>query len=406
MTKTMISNLPRDLVEEILSRVPLKSMRKVRLTCKKWNDLSKSQSFRKMHIGQAAAKEGEFQMIMLMGYNLYLTSIVLNGDPSIEHKGKLTCLDKQVKISQLYHCEGLLLCILKEDSRFVVQNPFLGQTRWIEPRYSHRPNGWDRFIYALGYVNKESCRSYKFLRFIDYYYKAPEKQFFWYEIYDFDSDLWTTLDVTPHWRIAFCNPGVSLKGNTYFCAAERNVDVDEVLANSLICFDFTSERFGPLLPLPFSGGHHDYTTLSCVREEKLAVILQHDESNPYELDLWITTKIETEEVLWSKFLRVATAGFDSYVPFISGSFFIDEEKKVAFGFDDRNRHRVIVIGEAGYLRALDLVGDFGDQRCTPDLSSYVPSLVQIKQPEGRERKQESDLEKSRYDENMSRLNSL
>ncbi|EFH59711.1 predicted protein [Arabidopsis lyrata subsp. lyrata] len=330
-----------------------------------------------MHIGQAAAKEGEFQMIMLMGYNLYLTSIVLNGDPSIEHKGKLTCLDKQVKISQLYHCEGLLLCILKEDSRFVVQNPFLGQTRWIEPRYSHRPNGWDRFIYALGYVNKESCRSYKFLRFIDYYYKAPEKQFFWYEIYDFDSDLWTTLDVTPHWRIAFCNPGVSLKGNTYFCAAERNVDVDEVLANSLICFDFTSERFGPLLPLPFSGGHHDYTTLSCVREEKLAVILQHDESNPYELDLWITTKIETEE-----------------------------EKKVAFGFDDRNRHRVIVIGEAGYLRALDLVGDFGDQRCTPDLSSYVPSLVQIKQPEGRERKQESDLEKSRYDENMSRLNSL
>ena len=55
-------------------------------------------------------------------------------------------------------------------------------------------------------------------------------------------------------------------------------------------------------------------TLSCVREEKLAVLLQHDESNPYELDLWITTKIETGEVLWSKFLRVATAGFNSYVP--------------------------------------------------------------------------------------------
>ncbi|KAL9829846.1 putative F-box associated interaction domain-containing protein [Arabidopsis thaliana] len=330
----------------------------------------------KMHIGQAAAKEGESQMIVMMGNNLSLTSIILNGDPSIEHKGKLPCLDEQVKISQFYHCEGLLLRILKDDSRFVVCNPYLEQTRWIEPRYSHRPHGWDRFSYALGYVNTDSCRYYKLLGLIDYYYNAHEKQFFWYEIYDFDSDLWTTLDVTPHWRIAFCNRGVSLKGSTYWCAAERNVDVDEVLADRLICFDFTSERFGPLLPLPFSGGHIDCMTLSCVREEKLAVLLQHDESNPYELDLWITTKIETGE------------------------------KKVAFGFDGRNRERVIVIGEAGYLRGLDLVGDFGDQECRTDLCSYVPSLVQIKQPEGGESKQQSDLEKCRYDENMLRLVSL
>ncbi|AEE76801.1 F-box associated ubiquitination effector family protein [Arabidopsis thaliana] len=330
-----------------------------------------------MHIGQAAAKEGESQMIVMMGNNLSLTSIILNGDPSIEHKGKLPCLDEQVKISQFYHCEGLLLCILKDDSRFVVCNPYLEQTRWIEPRYSHRPHGWDRFSYALGYVNTDSCCYYKLLGLIDYYYNAHEKQFFWYGIYDFDSDLWTTLDVTPHWRIAFCNRGVSLKGSTYWCAAERNVDVDEVLADRLICFDFTSERFGPLLPLPFSGGHIDCMTLSCVREEKLAVLLQHDESNPYELDLWITTKIET-----------------------------GEEKKVAFGFDGRNRERVIVIGEAGYLRGLDLVGDFGDQECRTDLCSYVPSLVQIKQPEGGESKQQSDLEKCRYDENMLRLVSL
>ncbi|KAL9829845.1 putative F-box associated interaction domain-containing protein [Arabidopsis thaliana] len=226
-----------------------------------------------------------------------------------------------------------------------------------------------RFSYALGYVNTDSCRNYKLLRLIDYYYNAHEKQF-------------------------FC---------TYWCAAKRNVDVNEVFANRLICFDFTSERFGPLLPLPFSGGHIDCMTLSCVREEKLAVLLQHDESNPYELDLWITTKIETGEVLWSKFLRVETAGFDSYVPIINGSFFIDEEKKVAIGFEDGNRHTINIIGEAGHLRALDLVGDYGDQRCKTDLCSYVPSLVHIKQPEGGEREEESELEKLRYDENMSRL---
>ncbi|CAA0374401.1 unnamed protein product [Arabidopsis thaliana] len=49
-----MSDLPRELVEEILSRVPVKSMREVRVTCKTWNALSK-------HISKAeAAREGEF----------------------------------------------------------------------------------------------------------------------------------------------------------------------------------------------------------------------------------------------------------------------------------------------------------------------------------------------------------
>lgn len=95
--KTMISDLPSDLVEEILSRVPLKSLRKVRLTCTKWNTLSKTDKFMKMHIGKgaAAAREGESQMIVLMDYNLFLMSIVVNGDPFTEPKGKLTCLNNQ-----------------------------------------------------------------------------------------------------------------------------------------------------------------------------------------------------------------------------------------------------------------------------------------------------------------------
>lgn len=164
---TTISNLPSDLVTEILTRVPLKSMKAVRITCKNWNKLSKSQSFTKMHIDKAAAaaaKEGESQMIVMMGYNLYLTSIIIiNGDPSIKHKGKLSCcLNEQVKISKFFHREGLLLCILKDDSRIVVWNPYLGQPRWIVPRYSHSPYRWDRFYYALGYEDKKnkSCRNH------------------------------------------------------------------------------------------------------------------------------------------------------------------------------------------------------------------------------------------------------
>ncbi|XP_019084585.1 PREDICTED: ABC transporter E family member 1-like, partial [Camelina sativa] len=53
-----MSDLPRDLVEEILSRVPVTSTRAVRLTCKKWNTLSKDESFTKKHLTQVVRREG------------------------------------------------------------------------------------------------------------------------------------------------------------------------------------------------------------------------------------------------------------------------------------------------------------------------------------------------------------
>ncbi|CAA7032916.1 unnamed protein product [Microthlaspi erraticum] len=351
---TMMSDLPRDLEEEILSRVPMKSLRTVRLTCKKWDTLSKNHT-----------KEGKSHVIVLVKDNVHLMSGVINDViPSIEPEGKLTCLDEQVKISYFLHCEGLLLCILRGDnSGLVVWNPYLGQTRWITPRYSSCLAQFfrGRYTYALGYVNKKnkSCRSYKIL-----------KHFAWSEIYDFDSDSWTTLDVTSNWHISHLNYlGVSLKGNTYWRVEEGN-------SYHLVCFDFTSERFGPLLPIPpFNSSDVDIVNLSCVREEKLAVLFQHEGSN--KIEIWITTKIEAEKLSWSKFLTVDRGPVIDYTfSYDTRSFLIDEEKKLAVGFvvNGFGQKTVIIFGEAGDLREVDL----GE---AAQICYYVPSLVQcIKKP--------------------------
>ncbi|WZZ58597.1 hypothetical protein YC2023_058704 [Brassica napus] len=288
MIFTKISDLPVNLVEEILSKVPLKSMRAVRLTCKRWEALWKSRSFSKMHIDKI--RSGESLMIAKMDYHLYLVRIVVNEDPIIECQGRLTCKDKQTKISQVFHCDGLLLCFLKDDvTKYIVWNPYLGQTRSIESPYSHRrPDrcpaagwnwftyGWKNwFTYALGYEDKGStCRGYKLLRFIDKIFDTPRDQFSCYKIYDLDSSTWKTLDITPNSPriLPSHRGGVSLKGNTYWLASQRNAG-QYVLDDHIICFDFTSESFGPLLPLPFYAGANDDVTLSCVREDKLALSL-------------------------------------------------------------------------------------------------------------------------------------
>ncbi|KAG7548800.1 F-box domain [Arabidopsis suecica] len=342
---SMISSLPRELIEEIISRVPLRSMKALRLTCKSFNNLSNSESFTKMHIDKAATRKEKTMMISMMPHNLYLMSVTVDDvDPSVELKGQLSLLDNQVSIYRVFHYEGLLLCIFEDPTRVVVWNPYLGQARWIQIRFSHLSIGWDSF----------RCE---------------------YEIYDFDSSLWKTLDVTPHWWISCSSYGVSLKGNTYWPAKMSSRGVFD----HIICFDFTRESFGPLLPLPFGATDrgYPYVTLSCVKEEKLAALFQHYYSNckcEYEIDIWITTKIEDEMVSWSKFLRMDTKA--NIYPIV---FFIDEEKKIFMSLDSEFPKAFLsTIGEAK-LRKLDLEVSEG-QYCGPPVCSYVPSLVQIKKP--------------------------
>lgn len=80
---TKISDLPRDLAEEVLSRVPVTSLRAVRFTCKKWNTLTKHRSFTKKLVCQAKAEPKkkqakEFYAIMTMNYKVYLMSVNLD----------------------------------------------------------------------------------------------------------------------------------------------------------------------------------------------------------------------------------------------------------------------------------------------------------------------------------------
>lgn len=115
--QTMITNLPVDLLEEILSRVPVKSIRAVRSTCKNWKTLSKNQSFANKHI-EKAARENEVTVIT--GNNKdHLISVKFfdfrnkNFDLSTNSKGKLVTRENSdlAVVHRVFYCNGLLLCL-------------------------------------------------------------------------------------------------------------------------------------------------------------------------------------------------------------------------------------------------------------------------------------------------------
>lgn len=103
-----IPNLPSELLGEILSRVPVQSMKEVRLTCKTWNTLTKGRCFPKKHLAQAKAAR-EIMAVTVLDSKVCLMSINLHKEEDV--KSSIKCKGKVIKVidvHHVYHCGGFI----------------------------------------------------------------------------------------------------------------------------------------------------------------------------------------------------------------------------------------------------------------------------------------------------------
>ena len=174
---------------------------------------------------------------------------------------------------------------------------------------------------------------------------------------------------------------MSLKGNTYWFAREINIRGERIddPPDFLICFDFTTERFGPRLTLPFDYSTKESVSLSSAREEQLVLLYQ-----PWftmRMEIWVSNKIELNAVSWIKFLEVNMITFPHYrFSLHHVSFFIDKKNKGVVVLDKDKETRSCnlgyFIGEDGYFKEVELGGS-RDRNGYPFVFSYVPSSVQF-----------------------------
>ncbi|KAG7578383.1 F-box domain [Arabidopsis thaliana x Arabidopsis arenosa] len=348
-------SLPVELQEEILSRVPSKSLARLRSTSKQWNALLKSGRFAKIQYANAPT---ESLIIMLKDSRVYLASVNLHGvhnnvAPSIELGSRLYLKDPH--ICNVFHCDGLLLLCTIKENRLEVWNPCSGETKLIKPRHNYYK---ELYFYALGYDDKSSCKKYKVLRMDREGPVLGE-----YEIYDFTNDSWRVLGAATEWIFGQNNP-VSMKGNTYWVVYCTGWPYNKVL----LSFDFSREKFQSLsLPQPFPSV---IAALSVVREEKLCLLGSQD----LHLHIWVTTSIRSV-MSWSKFLKVQTNN-PRWDMFPSGmSFLADEHNKVVVCCRNRILH---IGGEINHIQHVDDHGrDFMLRPSCSVLLNYVPSLAQI-----------------------------
>ncbi|KAJ4908498.1 F-box protein [Raphanus sativus] len=386
-------DLPRDMEEEVLCRVPLTSVGLVRSTCKRWNMLSRCDDhlFAKKHLAhlaaEAAKKKDHPLVVMMMDYRVQLMRLNLSNNKDevvvVNPEAKLIGLD-QIDVREIFHCDGLLLCIPKEDHyRLIVWNPYWGrgQLRWIEHTHNHHlldkhlSGCLDMYTYGFGYDNSSS--QYKILRFMNYPHVVE------FKIYDFNSDSWRILDLFPpdnDWRIKFDQLCLSLKGNTYWFAAEA-MNYDAI--SFLVCFDFTTETFSPPLPLPFEAFPQDTLSLS---SSSTSLVVLFQSADTWEMEIWISNTIEQPNALsWNSKVFLSANIEQRIYPHC---FFIDQEKKVVVIFD-KNAPNGTSSREIAYIfvgGGVDDDGSFLKQQvvkesaypfCCSHGCYYVPSLVQL-----------------------------
>ncbi|CAN6872048.1 unnamed protein product [Brassica oleracea var. botrytis] len=363
--------LSEDLLVEILSRVPEASLARFRSISKGWNALIK--------------KEGKLDykslVVILIDRRVYLARLDLHGIQDdnvvnlISHfslNDPLSTSSKEVGIRQVFHCDGLLLCTTM-DNRLVVWNPSSGETsRMIKPLNSY--SSYD--TYALG---KSSNNKYKILRVHHHGHGYLEPCLVDYEIYDFTSDSWRVVGKTREWSIPrMWRAGTSVNGNTYWLTFTFRQNGPRS-RDTLRCFDFSTERFGPV-SLPGDPRSYYVFALSVTREEQKLCLLTSSRDEVYDIDVWMGTKIKsTGDISWSKLLTVERTQRYQFITLRTGmSFLADRENKVLVHptkYKISSNCLLHILGEDKYIQ-VDL-HDVGFKCSLP--VQYGPTLVQIQQ---------------------------
>uniref|UniRef100_M4CR74 F-box domain-containing protein n=1 Tax=Brassica campestris TaxID=3711 RepID=M4CR74_BRACM len=268
-------NVPRELEDEILSRVPEKSLARFRSVCKQWNTQLVDETFLEQHSSRMDYNYddyGDQHRIIINNACSRLSSLDMVGpssasinDISLINRKYPHEMRKRIKVYKIVHCTGLLLCVM--DNQLLVWNPMLKETRWVKCGSDF--HCFDD-AYGLGFVRQSpppTHRSYKIVRFrcARNDRDRPPRV----EVYEFAYNSWKVIaDITFDWHLKLPLSNVSLGGNPYWIGLRQN---DAFIQS----FDFSKERFQPLdQQLPFGYNEHNPIALEAFRGNKLSLLEQ------------------------------------------------------------------------------------------------------------------------------------
>ncbi|KAL1223673.1 F-box protein [Cardamine amara subsp. amara] len=361
--------LPRELIEEILSRVPPETLVRFRTVSKQWNALFDDKTFINNH-------KMTFRFILATKSKIYSVNI----DPEIVVRELI--LDIPGLKSQipklLFGSNEFLLCHMGEGA--AVWNPWLKQTRWVKADDVNQQHIM-QIDGTIGYDNNRRVEEtvYKTLGFCWKGLNLTESEESWWKIYDFASNTWKDLIKNTGQRkdnyTLHSTNGVSLNGTLYWISFLDMTDPFYCLSK----FDFSRETFSIFCALPCGRNHRgDALVLRVFRGDRFSLLRQCHVTR--KIEVWVTkNKINHEDgddVGWMIFMTLSIPNLPRLQTgrsYSHPSYFIDDKRLVICSCDETGRAWIYVVEENKFTKMqIDSVVDPWPVHCT-----YSPSLVSV-----------------------------
>ncbi|KAJ8766490.1 hypothetical protein K2173_022549 [Erythroxylum novogranatense] len=234
------ANPPRELVVDILSRLPVKSLCKFRCVSKSWLSMISSTHFAKIHLGFARrnkAVECSRQRLIMSCQNLYSAeygSIGSCRDDIREIQAvKLDYAWKSYWIDVVGSCNGLL-CIAPNENTLFLFNPSTRESKRIEKALMFEL-GVDAHLCCHGFGYDSTGDDYKVVRIGSGSVVS---------VYSLRTDSWRRIGNFPYNNSSVYESGLLLNGSVHWAVYSKE---GEKPKNLVVAFDLEKEVFRDIL---------------------------------------------------------------------------------------------------------------------------------------------------------------
>ncbi|CAH2051483.1 unnamed protein product [Thlaspi arvense] len=349
----MAAQLPWELEEEILSRLPPKSLYRFRIVCKRWNRVCEDKTFQNNHLSRSRP-----QFIFLTRSKGYSIDIINPNsiDPKIEllelHSSPITPLD----YTTITTCDELLFYYDRYGPwKTLLWNPWLRQVKRIFKIEEF-------IIFGLGYDNSRPEKVYKIW---GYSFRRHNEGT---AIYDCASRALKFIYTRVKKRSAKVERKiVSLNGNLYWIPLNDETRDEHIIRS----FDFSTESIKTFCLLPCQKNHpYDELLLAVFKRDGFSLLKQCYSTK--KIEVWVTkNKIDKEEVAWIKPMTLPTSNLPTLYKNLCSYFIYDKTLFMCCGYSNAS----IYIVREDTCKKFQIQHGIGIFECRHCVST--PSLISV-----------------------------
>ncbi|KAF9617844.1 hypothetical protein IFM89_039026 [Coptis chinensis] len=227
--------LPDSVIEDILSRLPVRSLLRFGCVCKTWCSLLRDPWFITMHLKHSQAKR---DCILLKGVtNIYLLDYGTCNHIEIEKLNYPSHLLKSggsIDVINLFSCNGLI-CLSTDSNTLCLWNPSTGRQKTL-PQSVTRPNLW-MYYTSLGFCYDPIADDYVVLKVYSSH-GCPSVV----EVYSLRKNSWMRIQNIPYHMCAK-NKGTLFYGGSLHWVGNRSNCTISFAPDIVIAFDIATKTF-------------------------------------------------------------------------------------------------------------------------------------------------------------------